>query len=178
MKSLLLYGLVITVAQGGQPSRAMALQDLTVPTEKLPAGCAVSSDIAGLPVAKTPWIGTDAAVLGLIRERVDAPTMVPDGPPLTTREYARFRIRLAEDIEEGYVGSYVQDVPLTGFRARAQVYGLRYAQAAKAERAGRQWTNNPRASRAVIGPVLVIVHGDGGECFQAVAAHVQRLARE
>jgi len=102
---------------------------------------------------------------------------VPDAP-LTAREQARFRLQLAEGIEEGYVAVYAQDAAISGSRELLHVYGLRYSDASKAATAGTLWLRNPRASRTVIGPVLAIVHGDGGDCFRIIAEHLQRLARK
>jgi hypothetical protein len=106
--------------QGGFP-----LADLTVPADRLPTGCGLSpspsmrtgdntmraGSWAGLPISSNPWIGTDRAIVASIVERAVDPPRIPDGPPPTPRESARFRLRLADDVEEAYAAVYTDDGP-------------------------------------------------------------------
>ena len=101
----------------------------------------------------------------------------PDAPPLTVREQARMRLRLADGIEDGYTAVYEQEPAVSGSRSTVTVYALRYSDPTKAARTGTRWLKDTRVSRTVIGSVVVFVVGDGGPCFTAVAAHVQTLAR-
>ena len=92
----------------------VTLRELTVPEERLPSGCAATpSDArgldgkrvqsglwAGLPIDKNPWIGNDQQVVAAIRERMDGPSLVPDGPPLTRKQLSQYRLQLAEGVEE------------------------------------------------------------------------------
>jgi hypothetical protein len=73
--------------------RSISINDLTVPPDRLPAGCTLSpSDSvhldgnrirgglwAGLPIASNPWTGTDRPIVAFIRERMDGPPLEPDG---------------------------------------------------------------------------------------------------
>ncbi|MFN2444576.1 MAG: hypothetical protein ABR606_03165 [Vicinamibacterales bacterium] len=130
----------------------------------------------GLPITANPWIGTDAPMVATIRERIDGPALVPDSPPLTTRQRARHRLQLAEGVEEAYAAIYAHG------EAEADpivVYGLRRADAqtpAEQSRAPRA-SENPRIIRVAIGSIVAVVHGDGGKCFQAVGAYLRSLAR-
>jgi hypothetical protein len=166
--------------------RLTAMQELTVPKARLPAGCALSPAPsvhldgntirgglwAGLPIATNPWAGSDASLMASLREHLDPP-LLPDGPPLSRGESARYRLRLADDIEEAYAAIYLQSEssPLV------VVYGLRFA---SAEMALEFWgharaSRNPRAVGIAIGPIVAVIEGDGGQCFQAVGAYVKSL---
>src|SRR5229473_812071 len=112
--------------------RPYTMKDLTVPKKRLPAGCglvpAPSVSLggnrvqyglwAGLPVPTNPWSGTDRPTIVEIRERMDGPSLVPDGPPPTAREISRYRSQLANGVEEGYAAIYTQSVV---------VYAVRFA---------------------------------------------------
>jgi hypothetical protein len=179
---------VQNVQSAGRP--LVALRELTVPQQRLPAGCAVSrSDTvrldgnqvqgglwAGLPIDTNPWIGTDRHVIATIRERMDGPVLTPDGPPLTARQLSQYRLQLADGVEEAYAAVYRQSDPAQELIA---VYGLKLSRAEGAlERSSpSRASENPRVIRLAIGPVLVVLHGDGGQCFQAVGAHLKSLAQ-
>jgi hypothetical protein len=170
---------------------AASLEELTVPSERLPAGCALSPadpvrlhgnrvrlpNWAGLMVPTNPWVGTDAPLIATIRERVEGPALLPDGPPPSARQVARFRLQLAEGVEEGYAAIYSQDDGADAApRDVIVVYGLRFVDAAHIATYARERTaKNPRIAHVIIGPVLAAVHGDGGPCFEAVAAHLKSL---
>src|SRR5687768_14259440 len=128
-------------------SRVVTMQELTVPPERLPTGCVLSPaqsvrlegnrvrgrNWAGLPIPTNPWAGTDAPLIASIRERVDGPVLMPDGPPLTARQSARYRLHLAEGVEEAYAAIYTQEGPAE-FEPRdvIVVYGLRFPDAERA----------------------------------------------
>src|SRR5947207_12255910 len=97
-----------------------------------------------LSVNGNPWIGTDRPLVATIRERVDAPPPVTDGPPLSAPEATRFRLRLADGVEEAYAAVYKQDGP-----PAIVVYGLRFANATSNEGLRRDtWIReNPKALR-------------------------------
>jgi hypothetical protein len=122
-------------------------------------------------------IAADVPLIASIRERVEGPVLVPDRPPPSAREAARFRLHLAEGVEEAYAAVYSQDEAGDAApRDAVVVYGLRYVDATHMPRSARETTaKNPRIAHVVIGPVLAVVHGDGGPCFQAVAAHLNSL---
>src|SRR5262245_14329073 len=99
-----------------------AAQELTVPRERLPTECALAdsrSGYAGLRLPTNPWTGTDPSLIAEIRERVEGSPSLPDGPPMSPREAARFRLGLANGIEEAYAAVY-QDAEL---KQLVPVYG-------------------------------------------------------
>jgi hypothetical protein len=166
------------------PSRTITMRDLTVPAERLPAGCALSAAPsvrdgnrvtsglwAGFPA--NPWIGTDRQLLASIRELMEGPAPMPDGPPLDTRQLAGYRLQLADGVEEGYgaVYKHSDSVLLT------TVHAARFAPGQQPS--ARRDFGHPRRSRnpamITIGPIVALVSGDGA-CFQAVANHLKSLA--
>jgi hypothetical protein len=185
-------GLAMSVSMASSAStgalpRLTAIHELTVPKERLSAGCALSPAAsvhldgntvrgglwAGLPIATNPWAGTDAPIMASLREHLDPP-LLPDGPPLTTRESTRYRLHLADDIEEAYAAIYLQSEssPLV------IVYGLKFT---STEKAFKFWNDarvsrNPRVIGIAVGPIVAVVEGDGGQCFRAVGAYVKSLA--
>lgn len=186
MKALVLAVLVAqAIGLAQSPRRLIALRDLTVPAERLPRGCAPSPAPsvrvdsnqvrtglwAGLPIPTNPWAGVDKAIIAQIRERIEGPSRVPDGPPLSASDLARFRLHLADDVDEGYVAVYTQTGPTLVI-----VYASTLTAADRATIRDDLSPTNPRLLRIVVGPFLAAVSGDGGECFQAVGTYVKSLA--
>lgn len=149
--------------QGAIPDGPAALQQLTVPASQLPQGCALSAAPgvtrdgdtvrgglwAGLPITTNPWIGSDRVIVAAIRERIEPPSPLADGPPLSSAERARFRLRLAEGVEAAYAAVYVDAA-----NRLLVVYGMTLAGRAR--------------------PVTRIVDGDSA-CLDAVSAHIKQL---
>jgi hypothetical protein len=105
---------------------------------------------------------------------MDGPVLVPDGPPLTRKQLSQYRLQLAEGVEEAYAAVYQQDPG----QELVIVYGSKLSDArAPVERSslGRA-SENPRIVRLTIGSVVVVLHGDGGACFQAIGAYLKSLA--
>jgi hypothetical protein len=168
-------------------TRGTTLQELTVPLERLPAGCVLSPTDsirlngnrvqgglwAGLPIPTNPWTGTERRILVPIVERLHGPILTPDGPPLAARELARYRSRLADGVEEAYAAVYMQSES-----SLTVVYAARFSDTERPGdwQSGRLTSTNPRVVRVAIGPVVAIAAGDGGQCFQAVAAHLRSIA--
>lgn len=168
--------------------RPFTLQDLTVPVGDLPGACALSPAAsarisgntvrgglwAGLPISTNPWAGSDPPVIASIRELIDPP-LLPDGPPLTTRESARYRFRLADGIDEAYAAIYAE----SDSRSLVVVYGLRFSTAEQASSFLRdaRALKTRRVVSVAIGPIVAIVSGDGGQCFQPVGAYLKSLER-
>jgi hypothetical protein len=185
--SLAGFAIAPGVAQSVLPSPVM-MQDLTVPHERLPAGCALSPVEsmpldghrfrgglwAGLPIPTNPWTGTDRRIVASIRERMAAPILAPDGPPLTARELSSYRLRLADGVEEAYAAIYLQSEP-----ELIVVYASRFAGPERPDDrpSDTRASRNPRVIRMTIGPIVAVVQGDGGQCFQAVEAYLKTLAR-
>ena len=90
------------------------------------------------------------------------------------REAARFRLRLADGVEEAYAAIYQQSES----DLLVVVYGLRFP---GTEDAAIFWNNdravrNPGADGVAIGPIVAVVSGERRECFQAIGAYLRSLA--
>ena len=169
---------------GAHAQGTFALADLTVPADRLPDGCGLSpspsirigdSQVrgglwAGLPITRNPWIGTDRAIIASIHERVIDPPPIPDGPPPTKNELARFRLRLADGVEEAYVAVYAGGGP-----SLVTVNALRYADASQLPSSPGSGRLRPGALRFT-GRTALAVSGDDDACLQAVVAHVRQVA--
>jgi len=174
--NVIVAGLAMAIAiDGSGAQKPVSLSDLTVPQGRLPADCALSRRASiGLRIATNPWVGTDRPIVASIRERVDVPPPVPDGPPLTPADAARFHLQLADGVEEAYAAVYQPPAP-----GVVVVYGLRFASAASSDELlrDRRIRENPRVTRIAIGPILAVVHGDGGPCARAIGAYLASLAK-
>jgi hypothetical protein len=189
LKAFAAAALAIALAPVQEATRGVSLPDLTVPSSRLPAGCALVEKAAtaetagktrivsiGLPVATNPWIGTDRQALSLIRERLVGPATVPDvpdGPPLNRRDLARYQLQLADGIAEGYAAVYQQ----SGAAWLTVVQALRFETDDGARMA---WpvrrVADPHTVRLAAGRIRGIVSGSG-PCFQAVNAYLGSLTR-
>lgn len=167
------------------PERLVTMQDLTVPEERLPAGCGVSpatsvvqgnrvrGDLwAGLQIPTNPWTGTDRNLMASIRERMYGQPLVPDAP-LTKKDASGYSLKLAEGLEEAYAAIYNQSEP-----ALIVVYALRPAVIenpfAFDHPSNKSGSNG---SRFEIGSVAIFISGDSGPCFQAIEAHLKSLGK-
>jgi len=168
-------GLAMAIAiDGSGAQKPVSLSDLTVPQDRLPADCALSKHASiGLRIATNPWVGTDRPIVASVRERIDVPPPVPDGPPLTPADAARFHLQLADGVEEAYAAVYDESA------AQAIVYGLRFTSATSSDQLlrDRRIRENPRVLRVAFGPILAVVHGNGGSCAQAIGAYLQSLPK-
>ena len=161
--------------EGGSAQEPVSLSDLTVPQDRLPADCALSTRASiGLRIATNPWVGTDRPIVASIRERVDVPPPVPDGPPQTPADAARFHLQLADGVEEAYAAVYDQSAA-----QGIVVYGLRFASATSSDQLlrDRRIRENPRVLRVAFGSILAVVHGDGESCARAIGAYLASLAK-
>jgi hypothetical protein len=162
----------------------LALADLTVPPDRLPSGCALSTAPtvrignqvrsglwAGLPISTNPWIGADRATVAAIVERVIDPPPVPDGPPLTKGELARFRSRLADDVEAAYAAIYAD-----GDSTLVTVHAVRYTDASLVPSRRSSYRARPGGLRLTVDRTVLAVSGTNGACSQAVITHVRELA--
>lgn len=150
------------------PVAPIAMQALTLQADRLPEGCALSTHG---PYPANPWIGTDEPTIGRLRQQFNARMPVPDAPPLSRRDQARFDVRAAEGVVEGYTAWYA----LEG-GGRTQVAALRFANQTNADlwpsRSQRQ-----RVDRIALGSLVAVVYGAPGACRQAIAAHIGALRR-
>ena len=164
-----------------------ALGDLTVPPDRLPPGCTpppsrverangntFHGDFwAGLPLSRNPQSSSEPKLIVEVRERLEGPRLIPDAPALTARDAARFRIQLADGIDEAYAAIYRHaefDLIV--------VYGLRFPTPGAAAEFwfGARAAKNPAVAAAVVsGEIVAAVSGPSGACRDAVAAHVLSL---
>jgi hypothetical protein len=180
--------LSVTIVSGSQPTprRVLSMQELTVPSERLPAGCALapsaSIDADGHHVRggwsefpTNPWIGTDPRLIASIRQLLDGPAAVPDGPPLDAKALSRYLAQLADGVEEAYGVTYMQsDAGLITVRA------LRFSpgdpSAGRSTDGDTRGSRNPAMIRVALGTIVAIVTGASGACFQDVATYLKSLA--
>ncbi len=152
------------------------MNDLTVPKERLPAECTLSSREAVLDATRfrggedrpmianipaNPWTGTAPSTIAYIRGRLAASPLPPDGPHLSPE-------LLAEGVEEASVAVYSNQSDLTKPIA---VYALRFAATARPFYPPGTASNH----RFEIGPINGIVSGDDGRCSRAVEAYLKSL---
>lgn len=185
---MLLAALLLVTSNSGEAQSTrtpfVAMEELTVPGERLPTGCRLAprseraeggrirTFSSGLLVSTNPWIGTDPQLVASIRQRMEPPSKVPDGPPMTTSQLARFRLKLAEGVDEAYIAVYKDAGP-----ELILVYAVRFASLDDVPRVrDSRAPKNPRLTRVELGRTVAMVHGDGGECFQAIGAYLQSFA--
>jgi hypothetical protein len=162
----------------------VALQDLTVPSNRLPDGCellpvsAIRTDenrirlslMLGLWTAANPWVGTERSALASIGERVEGMPAGPDGPPLDRREHAQFRLRMADGIDEGYAAVYGRaenDIVI--------VYAARFAKLPTDDAFRLQPRRQSNALRMTFGRIVTLVEGGPNHCLEAVEKHLRSL---
>ena len=149
----------------------IAFDTLTVPPANLPQGCALSSPREagiGMAIPSNPWLGNDPSIVIPIRERVGRPTQVPDGPPLSRSELARFRSRLAEDVLEAYMAVY-KDSSTEDSRL-ISVYAVRFSGPAE-PRVQRNRDARGGSLQIVRDDTVILLTGRGA-CFDAVATFI------
>jgi hypothetical protein len=171
-----------SICGAAQGREAIPMSALTATQDRLPAGCALTPNRTerfadgrilgglwgGLPIPANPWSGMDRPRIATIRERIDGPPLTPDAPPLTRAELARFRMVLADGVDEGYAAFYR---PSQG--DVIGVYGLKFKEA----ETNRHPPSRSRSQNLIsIGLVTAFVAGNDSPCFRAVSAHVQSLA--
>ena len=179
---------VIMVLAGADPSlqsmqSSLQLDTLTVPPSRLVPGCALSPAPflrldnnrmvtglwADLPISTNPWSGDDRSISGKIRERVALAPMLPDGPPLSRSELARFRFELADDVERAYAAFYADE----GWPPIA-VYAVTFkATPIPQPPLNPAWNGDVRL---VHDRTAVLLSGRLGPCSRAVGAYLAELA--
>jgi len=180
-------GMSLSIAQQSY-TPLIEVQALTVPAWRLPQDCAISprsvlttdntrpANWAGLKIPTNPWNGSDKPLLATIRERTGGTAQPPDGPPLTTRQAASYRLHLADGIEEGYVAVYAPTQDPQSSRL-VVVYALRFSEGAQPSdsSATTETTSSSQIARMWVGRTLVVVHSHNEPCFRAIGSHLQSL---
>jgi hypothetical protein len=163
-----------TCAAKGQGD--VILDRAAMPDGQTVSGCSLSPssnfalngnrEVVGEAPVANPWRGADARYVVNIRERLEGVAPLPDGPPLTQTELARFRSKLVEDVEEGYAAVYgaAGAQPVT-------VYGLRFKTAVPRELT-RETAMKGAALHIVRGRTVLAVYGERGRCLEAVTGYI------
>jgi hypothetical protein len=110
-----------------------------------------------------------------IRELVDGPAAVPDGPPPGAKELSRYIGQLANGLEEAYAAVYLQS-DAAPIMVRAVRFTPSEQYASNARPGDTRVSRSPARVRVELGRIVAVVTGDGGACFQAVAAYLQALS--
>jgi hypothetical protein len=177
--------LIAAVAVAAITQTSPVLQDFTVAAGQLPADCVLSPSPSIRPTGNTiraglwanlpanPWIGTDPVIIASMRESLEPPPSLPDGPPLNPHDAAIFRLHLAAGIDEGYEAVYLSHDSST----MVIVYAFRFATPSSAQ---SFWENsglsrNPNAAAG--GPIVAVATGPAGECRERIAAHLKSIVR-
>ena len=167
---------------GVEGQSSLTLDRLTVPTDRLVPGCGLppSNTVrlgptkvrgglwAGLPITSNPWSGDDRSIVAAIRERVVGSPPLPDGPPLSRPELVRFRLQLADDVEQAYAAIYGD-----GGRNLVTVHAVTFNEATEAD-ALRARDSLP--GRIFIPDRTIAAVSGVGLCFEAVANYVSEVA--
>jgi hypothetical protein len=110
-----------------------------------------------------------------ILQLLDGPAAVPDGPPLDAKALSRYLAQLADGVEEVYGATYMQsDTGLITVRA------LRFSpddpSGGRSPDGDTRGSRHPTMIRVTIGPIVAIVTGASGACFQDVATYLKSLS--
>jgi hypothetical protein len=177
-----LFALVFTV---GLAAQADPFAALAVPEQLLPPGCRLAAApgspgtgaavraarVGALPIDNNPWRGADRIALAAIRERVDPAQLMPDGPPLHSRDLAAFRSNLADGVEQAYAAIYESED-----RTQVGVYAVQFhaesSFEAAIERLKRRQAFLDREART-----LAVVTNSGSPCAAAIEAHLKNAFR-
>jgi hypothetical protein len=162
----------LTIGQGRQ------MTDLTVPAQRLPPGCRLSTPPDPIPgdgrvegvswsgFPTNPWMGTERRLVGSIRQRIEAPLPILDAAGPSRAAQSRTLLVLAEGLAEGYAAFYAQPDS-----AQVAVYAVRWSGRDRAS-----FGQSDRSSRIVIGPIVARVWGDGGRCARQIEAYLRGMA--
>jgi hypothetical protein len=181
--------LLVGSAVAGSAQPAQTLSTLTVPATALPGGCALKQPtpepapitragvtvIQGAPLSPfptNPWSGSDRRIVTTVREAMDGPPRMPDGPPLDARDAAAFELKLAYNVLEAYHAAYA-----SADGSQTEVFAVTFndPNLAKAEPISATMTLSPERSRFVRGSTVVVVSGRRSDCFRAVNAYARSL---
>jgi hypothetical protein len=153
------------------------MSNLTVPADRLPSGCVLSTPPDPDPgdgrvhgwswdFPTNPWIGTEPRLVGSIRQRIEAPLAIPDAASFSRGTQSRTLLAFAEGVEEGYGALYTQSDA-----GQIAVYAVRWT-----DRDRSSFGQADRSPRIIIGSIVARVLGDGGACAQRIEAYLRGLA--
>jgi len=166
----------------GAAAQTPLLAALSVPQSDLGIGCRVAAAPtrqlsgnriqsglwAGLPIDHNPWIGSDPAVIAAIRERIDPPQRLPDGPPLDAAQLARYRLQLADGVKQAYAAVYVS----ADANVLVTVLGLEFL----TDQDAQQFVASAKPTGELVTLSRAVATAQGsGSCRDVVAAHVRSL---
>ena len=180
-RMFVISALVFLPEPGVLSQEEIDLARLTVPSGRLTPGCVLSPapTVAlgnnqvrgglwgGLP--RNPWTGAERAIVADIAEHVFGSPPLPDGPPLSTAELARFRLRFADDVSEAYGAVYTNaEMHLVTVNA----VRLKTTQASRPR-------GNPGARLQLVhGRTVAALFGEGDACFDAIAKYLKETMAE
>jgi hypothetical protein len=187
IKALVMAAPVVTALYASQPAggHVVSMQELTVPADRLPAGCVLSPAqsvrLDGNQVRSglwaefpsNPWTGTDRGRIISIRQIIEGPAKVPDGPPPGSKELSRYLGQLADGVEQAYGAVY-----LDPGENLIVVRALRFT-AAEKRMAAAELPSPRRAAAALrvdIGSIAAVVAGHEGACRQAIGVYLRSLS--
>ena len=179
---------------------AVTLADLTVPADKLPAGCALKviqpsrqEAISTTPgggrlmriivatpslqppgITANPWSGTDGKPVAWLRQSVDGySARLPDGPPLTERQANAMFLRFAEGVESAYSATYTYTTASVYPESRdLAVHAVQFAPGVQSS---RRFSYTSDALVIERGRIRAIFKGDRGPCATAIEKHLTSL---
>jgi hypothetical protein len=184
------------------PPRSVTMQDLTIPTDRLPDGCHLKVIEPGRQagsvspaqssqgfhaidpitpwmqpqgVTVNPWTGTNRRILTELRRSIDGYDELPvlDAPPLTPSEASSMFAQSANGVEEGYAVTYAQ----TGGRDLG-VWAVKFVQAPEMHLDFPGDTHNTKNSVVVtIGSIRARLFVDGGACSIAIETYLKSLGK-
>lgn len=149
-------------------SCTLVLVPVPVPT---PTSAGRRVQRVGDPLLTTnPRETTDPAVMASVWERMGGPLPLADGPPMSGRAAASYRLRAVEDVTAAYAAHYRRGSDET------MVYALRFTTAAAAESGALALAAGRSGATLRLGDTVIAVRGARG-CADAITAHLTSLRR-
>lgn len=187
---------IVCASAGPSAQTPVDLQTLTVPAERLPAGCALRPDAPADPqpavvqadgalrvrtsrtvafsAPENPWSGSDRRTVVTLRRLIEPSPELPDAPPLTMAERSELERRWVEHVTDGYWALY--ESPEGAVEVVAIAFDDPKLAAASPSVRDQQHTPSATSARILLNNVVVALRGaSSGACFEAVAAHVRSL---
>lgn len=89
---------------------------------------------------------------------MDEPSLLPDAPPLSARELARFHLKLADGVDEGYAAIYREGAS----PQLVTVYAVKIVTSERPNSFGNRRTPpDGQSARVVVGQIVALVSGRG-----------------